>query len=159
MTGEATDMVSTLNAGCEKFAQWRWKTLRTVTRDLRRMEQAVRTACTGLRPSDLGTRDSAHATNLLLAVRSQCFWHRCHALHELVKPVADFSYWVRACSCHEAECMSKAEFTCPWKGCRASPVSARDKLFMDTVLALRSTLAPIVDADTQLALTRMLQPS
>ena len=35
-------------------------------------------------------------------------------------------------------------------------MSARAKLFMDSVLALRSTLAPIVDADTQLALTRML---
>ena len=52
--------------------------------------------------------------------------------------------------------MGKAECTCPWTGCRASELSARVKLFMDSLLALRATLAPIVDADTQLALTRML---
>ena len=52
--------------------------------------------------------------------------------------------------------MSKAEFTCPWKGCRASELSARVKVFMNSVFNLRSTLAPIVDADTQPALTRML---
>ena len=156
LTGEATDMINTLHAGCEKFAHWRWKTLQTVTSDLCRMEAAVCTACTGLRPSDLGTRDSAHATIFLFAVRSQTFWFRCHALHKLAKPVSEFSSWLGACSCHEAECMSKAECACPWKGCRASELSARVNVFMNSVLKVRSTLVPVVDADTQPALTRTL---
>ena len=58
-SGHAPDMAKTLDAGCEKFADWRRKTLRTVTRDLRRMQRAICNACAGLRASDLGTRDSA----------------------------------------------------------------------------------------------------
>jgi hypothetical protein len=52
--------------------------------------------------------------------------------------------------------MSKAKFTCPLKGCRASELSARMNVFMNSVLNLRSTLVPVVGVDTQPTLTRML---
>ena len=29
--------------------------------------------------------------------------HKCHALGELAKPVAEFSSWARACHCHEVQ--------------------------------------------------------
>ena len=41
LSRHADDTVKILDAGCEKFAEWRWKTLRTVTRDLCRMQRAV----------------------------------------------------------------------------------------------------------------------
>ena len=49
LAGPAAAMAHALNVGCDKFADWRWKTLYTVTQDLLRMEGPVVAACLGLR--------------------------------------------------------------------------------------------------------------
>ena len=91
LCGGVSGMASSLDAGCERFAVWRWKTLLNVAQDLLRMQEALRNATVGLRTADLGPRDRVSADAFLTAVQSETVWVQCHALHSLAKPVGDFS--------------------------------------------------------------------
>ena len=150
------DVVRTLDAGCEKFADWRWKTLGQVVRDLRRMETALRHATVALSTSDLGTRDSVQSQMFLEAVHSQAFWTRTKALETLAKPFIQFSSWLRGCDCHDREGIDNCLHTCDWKGCRAPDMSSRVRLFMDELAQNRANQDVADDADTHGAMTRML---
>ena len=87
----AADEVHTLDAGCEKFADWRWTALSKFISDIARMETTIRDATAGKRAADLAMRDSFQAQKFLTVVRSQVFWQRHSALECLAKPVAQLS--------------------------------------------------------------------
>ena len=53
LRGSVAGLASKLNAACERFAVWRWKTLLKVTEDLLRMQEALRSATVGLSSADL----------------------------------------------------------------------------------------------------------
>ncbi len=107
---------------CDRFANWRWKTISNVTAGLIRMEAAVRTAIDDLRNiSALGTRDPDVIKRVVEAIRSQTFWDRVHALSATVRPLADLTSWLRGCPCHEQHRLRGIAVVppCPWAGCRA----------------------------------------
>ena len=127
-----------------------------VTNDLKRMDVALCHATKGLQAKGLATRESTQAKQFATAVHSSLLWSQCHALDKLARPVRDFSSWLRACPCHERQCMDVAEFRCPWKGCRARELSSRVKRFLVELVDLRDTFATQKDAEILPALTRML---
>ena len=145
-----------LRTVCDRFAVWRWKTLWNVTRDLLRMKEALITATSGLRASDLASRDGVLSQTFLTSVQSHVFWMQSEALHALAEPVAEFSSWLRACPCHEHECLQHAHVDCAWKGCRGPELSGRVRAFAASLLLLRDTHAWGHEADTHAGLTRML---
>ena len=44
--------------------------------------------------------------------------HKCHALGELAKPVAEFSSWARGCHCHEVQYLDTPD--CKWPSVTSS---------------------------------------
>ena len=49
LEGCSTGVLESFTAGCERFADWRWKALVNVTLDLSRMQDALRLATATLR--------------------------------------------------------------------------------------------------------------
>ena len=148
-----------LVTGCDRFAEWRWKTLSAVTRDLRRLEGAARAAlATVSQPSDLATRDSRTAQDFLTAARDASFWDRARGLGDLVQPVTDLAGWVRGCDCHEAELLAGKAVVCPWKGCRAPGLATRLHAFEELVRDIRDkqTLPGLSGPEVVSSTTRML---
>ena len=116
-------MLRSLSLSCDRFAEWRWKTLATVTTDLLRMEKAVRVAFSLL--EDFATRDLARLRAVADAIRSEVFWTRTRALAAAVRPLSEFSAWLRGCECHESQRKAWKKVTCPWVGCRAGRLAKR----------------------------------
>ena len=148
-----------LGTGCERFAEWRWQTLGSVTGDLRRMERAVRAAMDNISDAaELGTRDSSIANAFLTAVMDVGFWDRCRWLQDFVQPIKRLSGWIRGCDCHESQLLTGG-CSCPWKGCRAPGLATRLQTFKAEVIELRQGALNIVgtsSGDTVLCTTRML---
>jgi len=105
-----TELVQSLDASCESFAEWRWKTLAHVTRDLQRMQRALRESTEGVQAKELALRDSVQAHTFLMSVKYASFVNRCGAWSVIAKPVSDLFSWIRGCPCHELQCMSDAGF-------------------------------------------------
>ena len=151
-----------LKKSINKFAQWRWKTLYQVASGLVAKESAVRAAVSLVRDSaELSSRDAAKVNGFLSATRSALFWDRARMLLALVRPLMDFSSWVRGCDCHEAELKAGKTVRCNWKGCRAGALHQRVRIFEAEVIALRAQarahLCVGVDSTEWIAaLTRML---
>ena len=110
----ARDIAKSLDQSCEQFADWRWTTLSNVAGGLKRMEVALCQATASLQVKGLATRDSTQAKQFSTAMHSSLFQTQCHALDKLARPVRDFSSWLRACPCHERQCVDVAECRCPW---------------------------------------------
>ena len=141
LQGRFAGIAQSLAADCDRFAACQWNNLSNVTRDLLRMQDALRHATAGLRTSGLASQDGVLAQTFLTVVQCDLFWTQCHALRALAKPMVDFYSWVRACCCHEAQCLAQEEVRCKWKGCRAPELSQRVRLFAADLLALRETHA------------------
>lgn len=133
-------LVDTLGKGCDRFVAWRWKTLANVTRDLLRMEDAVRAALATI-PSakDLGSREEGVASQFLASVRDSLFWDRARGLGHLVQPLHTLSAWIRGCDCHPS---GGDAARCHWKGCRA-------RAFGDRLRVAEAHIVQIRGASTQ----------
>ncbi len=119
-------MMGSFATGCESFANWRWKTIANVVRDLQRMEAATRKAMSYVRDeSILGSQDAATIRRVVLAMRSTSFWARARGLSACVRPLSDLSSWLRGCSCHEVQRMRGKIVKCKWAGCRAFEFAAK----------------------------------
>ena len=117
-----------LDNGCDSFANWRWKTLSNVTRDLMRLRRSlVETIGRASVPSDLGLSDQSAqlVKDLTGATNSELFWARTRTLKKCIKPLASFSSWLRGCACHEEDRLAGRRVVCSWGGCRAPELSAR----------------------------------
>ena len=140
------EQVRSLNTSCDSFAQWRWKTLATVTRDLARKASAVVAACSGIQTaSELSSRDGGAAATFLTAAQDPQFWTRVSALSTLVAPMASFSAWIRGCDCHETERLAGKVVQCDWSGCRASRLASRLGIAFEELDNLRSQFSGMPD--------------
>ena len=147
----------TLSRSCDHFAEWRWKTLFNVTKDLERMQKALQVATAALNAKDMGSRDAQQGQAFLDAVKCDTFWARCHAIHRVAKVVERFSSWLQGCPCHEEECKAKGTFHCDMKGCKAPLLSARCRAFLgDLEEARRNLEGQALEVDIHACLTRML---
>ena len=127
-------MVGSLENTCDKFAEWRWKTLASVTADLKRLEHAVRTALSLISdPHDLGTREARLVKRFMEAVRDEQFWGRAKGLAEALAPLTEMSSWLRGCPCHGRVRLAR----CPWAGCRAFQLAARLRSLEAEITKLR----------------------
>ena len=151
-----SELVQSLDAGVDTFADWRWQTLAVVTASLLRIQDALVRATAGLADGDLASRDGVVAQTFLLVVRSPLFWKQCHALHDLVKPITMFSSWLRGCPCHEADLMGGKVVVCSWKGCRALELAQRVLAFAADLVVLRDADTGMEDVSTHDAVTRVL---
>ena len=131
--------VASLRFSCESFAQWRWKTLKRVTKHLGRMEAAVIVATGGLSASHLSSKDTGSAATFLEGVGQHVFWQRCRFLGQLVDPLMEFSSWVRGCDCHQQDRMAGKCVRCDWAGCRAPHVGRRFEQALQAVDQLRAS--------------------
>jgi len=130
--------LASLDKGCDGFAEWRWKTLASVTKDLIRMEHAVsEAASTVKRATELASRDGGVAAQFLASAQDPEFWANVSALARLVAPLASFSGWLRGCDCHEADRLAKRKVFCDWQGCRAKSLASRVETAMVELDALR----------------------
>ena len=135
----ASELVASLSKGCDKFAAWRWKTLVTVTKSLRRMERALRMVGSVVTSaSELASKDSVSACIVLEAMTDSDFWVQVSCLNHLVEPVAEFSAWLQGCKCHEPQLLLRQQVSCPWKGCRAPELPQRVSKFMEQMADVRN---------------------
>ena len=139
--------VRSLSKGCNAFAEWRWKTLASVTADLQRMQEAVRAAAASVRKaSEIASQDGGQASDFLRAVREPDFWARASVLGQLVAPLAEFSSWVRGCDCHEEQRRAHKAVVCDWQGCRARTLASRTQAVTADLRALREKLLDAPEA-------------
>ena len=146
----------------DRFAQWRWKTLASVTSGLASVENAVRAFTQGATSiTDLVTRDATTARIFWDASMDPLFWGRASGLNALSKTLTSLSGWIRGCDCHEAERLAGRQVTCKWAGCRARSFAARLRSARQELFDMRARAANDrlrgVDCNDQIAtLTRML---
>ena len=115
-----------LSNGCQAFASWRWKTLATVTKDLSRLADPVRSvAAIVASAAELSAKDGGAAASFLANARNPQFWSRNSMLQELTGPIDSFASWLRGCPCHEAERIQGRKVQCQWAGCRAPALASR----------------------------------
>ena len=120
------EMLRPLRNGCDRFAEWRWKTLANVAADLGRLEKATRMSLSLVAdPAALGTRDASTIKRLAEAVRDDAFWGRARGIAKAVAPLSEMSSWLRGCHCHEHLRRKKVPVKCPWAGCRAFQLATR----------------------------------
>ena len=118
--------IDALSKTVDSFAKWRWTTLDRVLRGLALVEEALQLAVRELRSvAELACRESGQATAFVQAVRNDVFWRRVSRLSAGVFKAAEFSGWLKGCSCHEAERMARQVVDCPWAGCRAPELAAK----------------------------------
>ena len=130
--------IKALAHGVERFADWRWSTLGSVLRDLERLRPALRAVAPFIASADaISSKDARSARLFLEAVRSDDFWSRCQHLSTLSRPTRRFAGWIKACPCHEAECLAKRRFVCAWKGCRAPQLADRVQVALEDLEAAR----------------------
>ncbi|MCP4243719.1 MAG: hypothetical protein GY772_24465, partial [bacterium] len=118
------DFEDAVARGCDRFAEWRWSTLRHVTEALQRLGPALRAveASSGEHlAAVLGLQD---AGELAGAIRDGALWARADFLERALRPLHDFAGRVRGCRCHD---LRAASVPCPFKGCRAPELSAKLK--------------------------------
>ena len=137
---DTASLRTALQRAPDRFAAWRWQTLGNVTRDLERMETAVRAAMvTVSRAEDLNTRDSVSARAFLDATQDPDFWAKARGLRQLTEPIRKLSGWAKGCDCHEQEMLQgKKDIQCVWKGCRGPSFAARLRQFQEELVSLRS---------------------
>ena len=149
--------LASLDKGCDSFAHWRWKTLGNVTRDLTRMEDAVRSCIAKVsKASELGTRCARSANAFWSAARDPVFWERTKRLKRLIQPLKEFASWLRGCDCHEQERMQGKSVACQWQGCRAASLASRVDETMRQLDHTRSASASENLLDDAIAATQML---
>ena len=155
--GQRRQRLASLDKGCDSFAQWRWKTLGNVTRDLTRMESAVRAGMTRVPTAKaLGGRCSRTATAFWQAARDETFWHRASQLKGLLQPMRSLASWVRGCDCHEQERMRGKKVLCDWQGCRAASLASRVQQAEDELGEVRGACMRCGHHEAATAATRML---
>ncbi|MCP4243653.1 MAG: hypothetical protein GY772_24125, partial [bacterium] len=123
---EAAAEASLVNS-CERFAAWRWGTLRRAAESLLRMEAAVRAVCGPMRDyRQLGVGEGSGGALVLELARTDAFWWETRAVLYLTTQFADFAGWLRGCACHELLLrVQPGSVACEWKGCRARELSAK----------------------------------
>ena len=134
------DLADLLRTGCDRFAHWRWKTLDNVSRQLLRMEPAVREAVIGMPAKEVAGREESTAAVFLRATAAPEFWTRCRSLQALVRPLSSFSSWLRGCACHEADRRQGRSVQCPWQGCRAPELADRMRALLAELVQVRGTV-------------------
>ena len=144
----------------DRFAKWRWQTLGNVTRDLDRMQAAVRAAvATMTDPGDLGTRDAETSRAFMTTVQDPEFWDRATGLRELTKPIQRIAGWAKGCDCHEADLLQGKIVSCVWKGCRGPSFAGRIRQLEKEIQDLRNQpgqITGISSGDVIHCLTKLL---
>lgn len=117
---QRAERLASLDNGCDRFADWRWKTLANVTRRLLKLQNAYRAAMSKVSSaSEVSTRSPRNAAIVVQLASDDAFWARVESLHRLLEPLYELSSWVRGCECHEQERKDGKEVDCDWQGCRA----------------------------------------
>ena len=123
---QQAERLASLDNGCDRFADWRWKTLANVTRQLLRLQDAFRAGLTKVSSaSELSKRSPARAVTVFALGSDNLFWSRVDSLHCLIEPLCELSSWVRGCDCHEQERIDRKSVDCDWQGCRAGTLAHR----------------------------------
>ncbi|MCP4239835.1 MAG: hypothetical protein GY772_04665 [bacterium] len=111
---------------CERFASWRWGTVRRAASGLLRMEAAVRAVCGPMRDwRQLGVGEGSAGALLVELAKTDAFWWETRAVLWLTTHFAHFSGWLRGCACHEEALRNGRQVVCQWKGCRARELAAK----------------------------------
>ena len=133
--------VKLLDTSCDGFAEWRWKTIATVTKDLLRLRELLVAALgTVTSASDLSSRDAGTLAAVFISARDPQFWSRADDIAKLVHPMAALSSWIRGCECHERERLAGLIVPpCDWQGCRARSLGTRVGQVLAEVGALRQS--------------------
>jgi len=148
-----------LDAGCDRFADWRWKTLDLVTRALLRMRPAAQEAAKLIgSAAEISTRNEGAAGAFLESVKDDHFWETVVWTRRVIKPLVAFSSWIRGCDCHEVERLARKsgnQVSCPWQGCRAAGLARRYLQTLREIDELRGQQCAACP-DLDVVLTRML---
>ncbi|MCP4241487.1 MAG: hypothetical protein GY772_13080 [bacterium] len=155
---------ASLRQSCERFAAWRWGTVRAATRGLLRMEAAVRAVCGPMQSFQaLGVKEDSAAVVLLEVAKEERFWWEARAVRWLTEEFSSFSGWLRGCPCHEGGGGGDGlrPVPCQWKGCRAPEMSARVAWLVEGLDRRRRSLVagqfgPVCVSLLGLALSRAL---
>ncbi|MCP4239960.1 MAG: hypothetical protein GY772_05315, partial [bacterium] len=113
--GVRAEAERSLATACERFAQWRWKTLRAACNGLLRMEFAFRSVCGPVRRvAELGVREGPQMAIVLEAAGEDAFWAQTRVLEAVTEPFSRLSGWLRGCACHEADLLRGRTVECQW---------------------------------------------
>ena len=118
-------LVRSLDRSANRFAKWRWQTLREVIVGMLRMRNALKFVASGPNASKLFSSKEDKSRELCNAIIDDATWARTEALRDVLRPLTDFSGWIRGCACHEAELKRGIRIQCPWKGCRGPLLASK----------------------------------
>ena len=134
-------LIKSLDRSANRFAKWRWQTLREVIAGMMRMRDAMKVVASGPKAAELFSSKEDKSRDLCSAILDSATWDMTEALIVVLRPLTDLSGWIRGCSCHEAELKSGKQIKCPWKGCRGPMIARKLKNTLATMHNNRESFA------------------
>lgn len=113
----------------EKFAKWRWRTLKRVLKSLETLRPALSTCCSVMTLDAMETLLGGREGECKLlrdTAQDDVFWHRQRILKTLFDPLFALTEWIPNCKCcRRAEGEPLRLEQCAWKGLRAPEMRVR----------------------------------
>lgn len=122
------------------FAQWRWRTLEKVCKELERIKEPLRQVWgQSVRTGEWRIRDGANLKEVDAAVSSTTFWCFTKIVQAIVGLIGALWDWATGCSCHEDALTQKKNVVCFMKGRRAPELGVRlNKFYSDAQSLLQN---------------------
>jgi hypothetical protein len=132
---------ASLKTGCDRFADWRWTSLRSCTLAIDRFEDPIR-MCFDPFPPLVTRRNKANALNSLrLSVTSPQIFDLNRAVAHMIEPLMQLHGWIKGCWCHSAEeHRPPRTLKCVFQGMRAKELASRVRETIVAYEQLRESL-------------------
>ena len=111
-------LIKSLDRSANRFAHWRWQTLREVTSAMVRFRDAMRVAAASPNGPVLFESKEDKSRELRSAILDSATWDMTEALIGVIRPLTDLSGWIKGCDCHQEQLNRGLKIKCQWKGCR-----------------------------------------
>ena len=126
----------------EKFADWRWQTLRRATRSLAALRApALHFACA------MSTHSRVLPKIIKATVLDGHFWARLDMVLEIMGPLFGFDSWCQGCPCHDLQ-QQAGNVVCDRKGCRGPELAHKVATMADES---QRALQQFVESQTTIA--------
>ena len=122
---KASDLRS-LDRGCDRFAEWRWTSIRDASKSLARYKDVIHKCCLGENFRHWHVRNAVAVESLKVSVSSPATFDLNSAVDFIVHPLMELHGWIKGCHCHSIEDRSyKGKCSCPFQGMRCIGFVAR----------------------------------
>lgn len=116
-----------LKTGTDRFAQWRWKSVGRMTKDMNKVKEPLFTAMQGEDVKTWPIKTSSDCVKALrMTVSEPKTWHQLKCIDVITGPLLLLHGWFTGCWCHTVDQRKPhGKLKCPFQGLRAKHSAAR----------------------------------